>query len=111
MNEQLRAIALLVMTVQFDTGKDVLALVGESFRKIRQEMENDQVPLPDGATMFDWVEMFTLQMIGAGLRDFRNNIESEYPELAKHLDLMDLSSESPAQTWAMVAMLENQLDL
>lgn len=111
MDEQLRAIQLLVMAVQFDTGKDVLALVSDSFRTIRQEMENDNVPLPDGETVFNWVEMYTMTMLAHGISQFREGIRENYPELAQHLDLLDLTDETPAQTWAMVAMLENHLGL
>lgn len=111
MDEQLRAIQLLVMAVQFDTGKDVLALLSDSFRTIRRDMENDNVPLPAGAEVFDWVETFAMSMIAQGMVTFREAIREMYPELAPHLDLLDMTEETPAQTWAMVAMLENQLDL
>ena len=111
MDEQLRAIQLLVMAVQFDTGKDILALVSDAFRTIRREMENDNVPLPDSADLFDWIEMYTMTMLASGVREFHKGIQENYPEIAQHLDLLDLTDETPAQTWAMVAMLENQLDL
>lgn len=106
--EQLRAIQLLVIATQFDTGKDVLALLVETFSKIRKDIESDNLAMPDGETVFDWVNEICLRLIAGGLEAFETGIREYFPEFADSLHLMDLTQEQPAQTFITVAMLENQ---